>query len=327
LPIPDDELNREWIQMIDEGPNKVLFDQFRASLVAFLAFSREREAAFAGTGLIIAGADKFAVILTAKHVLDEGVLRIQRPESVSSNGFAPAHFRTPDLNLKKLNLTWVGRGAPSVLTVIHAQYCDEFDLAVCVATPLETSTTKFEPVDVPLELRVPSVGDRINIVAFEHFEAVEKEIGAPPDYHIGQHLMLGLRIGIRTGTVTGVYPDGLRHYHWPCITTSIPVEPGMSGGFAFHPRNGVTIAALGVVCADSSADDSRGDFRIAGESIVALSWPGLALEVPTSNAAGAERLTLHQMMTRGNLRAALGGIERFEIVALSEGVRQLHLRR
>jgi hypothetical protein len=100
LPIPDDELNREWVPMSDEGPNKDLYDELRANLIAFLAFSRGRMAQFAGTGFIIAGAKKFAVVLTAKHVLDEGVLRIQRPESASSNGFGPVHFRTPDLELK-----------------------------------------------------------------------------------------------------------------------------------------------------------------------------------------------------------------------------------
>jgi hypothetical protein len=325
MPIPDDELNREWVQMLDEGPNEVLFNDIRASLVAFLAFSRRREAKFAGTGFIIAGAPKFAVALTAKHVLAEGVLRQQRPESASAHEFSPRHLRMPDLDLKKLNVIWRGKDAPLALTALHGQYCDELDLAACVLIPLEGETSKFEPVDVPLDLRVPSVGDNIIIVAFDGLDAVETEPGAEPDYHIGQRLMLRLPVGVRKGTVTGVRVEGLRHYHWPCITTSIPAEPGMSGGFAFLPRVGEPIAALGVVCADNSTEESRKDLRIAGESIVALSWPALNLEVPTSNAAGAELLTLHEMMVRGRLRSALG-IERYEVVNLSDGGRQLRLR-
>jgi hypothetical protein len=100
----------------------------------------------------------------------------------------------------------------------------------------------------------------------------------------------------------------------------------MSGGFAFHPRVGETVSALGVVSTDFSVGESLQDFRIAGESIIALSWPALALEVPTSNAAGAERLTLHQMVVRGMLRSALRGIERFEVVTFDDGSKQLSLR-
>jgi hypothetical protein len=70
---------------------------------------------------------------------------------------------------------WRGRNTPLALPAIYGQYTDEIDLAVCVLTPLENDSAKFEPIDVPLDLRVPSVGDRINVVAFEHLEAVESE--------------------------------------------------------------------------------------------------------------------------------------------------------
>ncbi len=66
-------------------------DELRPALLAFVAFSPGGKANIEGCGFIIAGHPKFAAVITAKHVLLEGVFRTQkpRPKFASSALFVP----------------------------------------------------------------------------------------------------------------------------------------------------------------------------------------------------------------------------------------------
>jgi hypothetical protein len=75
-PFPGDPAGRAWIEAA--GANPSLIDQFRPSLVAFVAFDRGQSAHLVGTGFVICGSADFALVITAKHVL-EGVAEIQCP--------------------------------------------------------------------------------------------------------------------------------------------------------------------------------------------------------------------------------------------------------
>jgi len=53
----------------------------------------------------------------------------------------------------------------------------------------------------------------------------------------------------------------------------------MSGGFVFAPKDGETIAACGVVCADNSSMEARGSLLLSGESVVGLTYMALGLNI------------------------------------------------
>src|SRR5712664_1396239 len=95
------------------------------------------------------------------------------------------------------------------------------------------------------------------------------------------------------------------------ITTSIPAKPGMSGGSVYRPRDGVTIGACGIVCADNSPEESHHDFLQCGDSVIACAWPTLSLRFPlmVPSPADAPTHTLFEMVHRGLLPPPLGGIE------------------
>ena len=77
MPIPNDPLKRWWMEVGPENPQ--LVEQLRPILLGFMAFGPGREASLTGSGFIIAGSPEFVLAITAKHVLTEGVGRVQTP--------------------------------------------------------------------------------------------------------------------------------------------------------------------------------------------------------------------------------------------------------
>jgi hypothetical protein len=264
MPIPNDPLQRWWVEAGAENPQYV--EQLRPILIAFMAFKPGREACLAGSGFFVAGNREFALAITAKHVLTEGVGRAQTPWSTHASSALFVNSSAPALTLD-----------PQKLKII------------CMVS-LDGMT---------IDEHVPPT------------DASGK----------GQTIAITRRVSIRVGVVTGVYPDGLRHYRWPCFTTSIPAEPGMSGGFVTLPREGKTIAACGIICADSSADEARANSSQCGESIIACAWPALALRAPEAmpSIPTTPTLTLHEMMLTGRMDTAVGGIDRIEIIEQENG--------
>lgn len=320
MPIRNDPLNRWWVDVSSVNP--AIVNALRPSLVAFLAFDHGRMPSIAGTGFVIAGMPDFALVISAKHVLSEGVLKIQRPVPAYSASalFVPPSLRTPSLNPERLKAIWMGAEYAGLLNAVHACYNNTLDIACLLITPQELYATPFRPVSIALDTTVPSIGDIVHMVSLEGMDVSEL---APPTgaNGTGHKLSITRRISIRIGTVTDTYAQGFRQYRWPCFTTSIPAEPGMSGGFVHLPRDGATIAACGVVCADNSTVGARADYFQCGESVIACGWPALALRVPISipSTPDSPTRTLYDMMRDGSMNTAVGGIDHIEVVDLGNG--------
>lgn len=314
MTIPNDPERREWVDVA--GPNPSSVASFRPALVGFLAFERGRQASFVGTGFVIAGNSHAALVITAKHVIQDGVMRAQDPDSglSANNPFVTARSITPSIDPHKLKIVWMGAAHAAMLNVIHVEYNDSFDIALCLVTPQEKCSDPFAPLSIPLDITIPAVGDVVHMVSSDRL--VVSELAEPDNSSgIGQILKLEKRVSIRVGTVIGIHPKGLRHYKWPCFTTSIPAEPGMSGGFITLPRFNGTISACGVVSADNSSDSARSNFHETGESIIASTWPALCLQAPRSIpiTPETEKRSLYEMMVAGDMDKAVGGIERIKI--------------
>lgn len=101
MPIPYDPEKRWWVEV--GGSNPALLDSFRPTLVAFLAFDKDSLPRIQGTGFIVAAASDFALIVSAKHVLMEGVLKAQRPHPghAASSLFVRKQDKTPSLEPDK----------------------------------------------------------------------------------------------------------------------------------------------------------------------------------------------------------------------------------
>ncbi len=327
MTIPGDAEERWWVEVA--GNNQTRVDELRPALLAFVAFSPGWKANIEGCGFIIAGHPNFAAVITAKHVLLEGVFRTQkpRPKFASSALFVPKSSTLPSLDPKSLKVVWMGSKHAAMLDVCHVVYNETLDVACCVVTPQHIDADSFQPVSLPIDTAVPPPGDLIHLLSLDNLTTAE--LVPPTDNSgIGRMFQLTRRVSIRVGVVTGVYPDGYRQYRWPCFTTSIPAEPGMSGGLVFLPREGKTISACGIVCADNSTNDARTDHLICGESVIACAWPALALRALNSIPITPKTKTrsLYEFMRSGDMPMAVGGIDHIDMIELENGDCKIRLR-
>lgn len=325
MPIPNDPMNRWWVDV--SGANPSLVDLFRPCLINFLAFDRSKVPGIAGTGFVISSGSDFAVVISAKHVFTEGVLNIQRPalSHAPSAIFVPPSRTMPTLHPEKIKAIWGNSNIVATLDTVYLQYNETTDIACCIVAKEElhlpqAQPHQFYPPSIPLDTTIPAVGDEVHMVSLDAMEVIEN-LRPQADDGSGQVISIKRSVSIRIGTVTAVHLNGFRQYRWPCFTTSIPAQPGMSGGFVFIPRDGQTIAACGVVCADNSNEEAVTSYHHCGESVIACSWVALGLAVPVTipYANGSSTKTLYDLMQKGEMIMAIGGIDHIEIIEGIDG--------
>ena len=305
MPIPGDTLNREWVDASNNNPESV--EMFRPCLIAFLAFDHGHVPKIAGSGFIVGHSEDQAIALTAKHVLTEGALEIQRPypRHAPSALFVPASATKPSIDEGKLRVCWMGAESADLLFTRHIAYNDTLDIACAIFEPQDFYKPAFKPASILLDANEPSVGDVVHMASLDGLEI--SNYSPPTDISgAGFSFLMGRRVCIRVGTVTGVYPQGYRQYKWPCFTTSIPAEPGMSGGMVYVARNSGPIRVCGIVSADNSTDEARMNNGLCGESVIALAWAALFLKVPKVIDVNPPMQTIYDMMKLNHMPAAIG---------------------
>lgn len=316
MPIPGDTLKREWVDASNLNPKFVA--EYQPCLIAFLAFDQGHVPSIAGTGFIIGYVEDFAIALTAKHVLTEGVLGIQRPSPRHSPSalFLPPSATMPSIGESKLRACWMGSGRADLLFTRHIAYNDTFDIACAIFEPQDFYKKAFKPASILLDVNEPSIGDVVHMVSFGGLEI--SDYSPPTDISgAGFTFSIRSRVSIRVGTVTGVYPQGYRQYRWPCFTTSIPAEPGMSGGMVYV-RDSEPTSICGIVSADNSSEEARKNNFLCGESVIASAWTALSMNVPKAIDVNPSIQTIYEMMKLGHMPSAIG-IENISCVDCGNG--------
>ena len=277
-----------------------------------------------GSGFVVGG-DKdgqYALIFTAKHVLD-GVRDFQRPEQKHALSALPEFIIQQKVSIKPsdLKVAWMGSESASMMNVVYVFYSETLDIACCIVMPEEKDN--FLPYSVPLDTRIPVIGDTVHMISCAGMK-VSETIAPRSQDGIGQLLEIERSVNIRVGSVTGVYKSGLRHYNFPCFTTSIPAEPGMSGGFVYLPKEGTTVAACGMVCADNSTTKARKSMLHSGESLIASTWPALGLSVADSLDNEAPKVTIYDLVKSGRMHLCGDSINQFEVIKLKGNDYSVH---
>lgn len=323
MPIHGDPQNRWWIEIAPQ--NRELVDLYSRCLLSVIAFGPQLEPALVGSAFVLGAGEGYGLALTARHVLPEGVQRVQQPidRHAPSAWFVPASRSIPSLDQRKLRVMWLSPTGGDMLNVGHVSYNAALDISAFLVLPQDRNGVSFSPAGILLDTSIPAKGDVVHMIS--NSRLVLEESQPPGDRDgVGHGLQIERAISVRIGVVTEVYPSGFRQYRWPCFTTSIPALPGMSGGFVSIPRNGQAVAACGVVSADHSDPAALENFAICGESVVACAWPALALGVPTMIGGGiseSPQVTLYEMMKLGRLTTAIGGIDHIAIESIEGGFR------
>ena len=200
-------------------------------------------------------------------------------------------------------------------------YNETLDVACCIIAPQEKYAAPFKPTSIPIDTSVPRVGEVVHMVSHDTME-ISEIVGPADQSGTGQKFSIMKRVSIRVGVVTALYPNGFRQYKWPCFTTSIPAEPGMSGGLVLLPRDGEIIASCGIVCADiPSENKARSNWNECGESVVASAWSVLCLPVPESIPATPETptMSIYELMRSGRIDEPIGGLSCIQFIESKDG--------
>jgi hypothetical protein len=342
--LPNDPFNRYWVEL--SGANPHLVDQMRPALITFMAFDKDKSIAskttdgcnpsvgqqqqdnIVGTGFVMGASEQgLGLALTAKHVFD-GIHSVQTPRQRHALStlpfFLPPKHTQPTLDPRQLKIFWLGSDAAGVMNATWASYNNTTDIACCAIVPQEELPHPFSPASIPIDTGVPTVGEIVHLVSCDKMSATV--IAEPTDrYGVGLGLRINRRISIRRGTVTSVHPNGFGAYKWPCFTTTIPITGGMSGGFVYVPRDGETVSACGIVCADIEPHITKTDQTVCGVSVIGCTWPALGLRLPKyfPAPANAPTRTLLELAQLGKIPMPIGGIDQFRLEVFENGEYQL----
>ena len=315
MPIPIDDLKREWFDGSNNNPN--LVDLYRPCLIAFIAFNRDHVPSILGTGFIIGVIKEFAFAITAKHVLMEALNVQSPPRHAPSAILIPKSHTNPSIEETKLRASWIGANSGDFLFTRHIAYNDSLDIGCALFEAQPAFKETFKSSMVLLDANEPKVGDVVHMISLD--KLIISDYSPPTDISgAGFSFGMNRRVSLRIGTVTGVYPKGYRQYNWPCFTTSIPAEPGMSGGMVFVPRDKEPISICGIVSADASTDEARINEKLCGESIIASSWTGLSLPLPEIFEPNPPMISIYELMKKNYMPPAIG-LENISYVNLGGG--------
>jgi hypothetical protein len=248
-----------------------------AAMVALLAWNRRsREPSILGTGFVIGAWGQYALVACARHCLEYAV-RVQTPYS-SHHASSPRDFVFgPRLSIdaSHLRVIYASRNAVDVCRVIYASAVDQLDVAVIIIQSQDGNDITFETrVDIDTSLPTPEAD--ILLLSFADLGVSEWSISEDKV----EKIILRRRVSALWGKIVSVYPHGLRHYRFPCFTTTAPVTAGMSGGICAYFEPGLPLIACGMIAADASDHNARRNKLTAGESIISALWPIVGLPMP-----------------------------------------------
>lgn len=281
-----------------------------SALVAFVVMRQPDIPQFLGTGFVIGtSVDGFLLVLTAKHVIEDGAIRAQRPNGLRVPSAPSILFEPekPAIDPKNLRAIWMGVDHADMCFVRHVAYADNLDVALCVLEVQENPGNgihRMAPA-IALDTKIPSVGAPINIVTLSGFEISE----GPSELNGFRSWKIENRPVIRVGKVTTNEKESMGH-KGPSFGITIPTDGGMSGGFAYVPKDGGTIAACGIISASPKEDNGQTDFRVTGHSTIVGVLGALGLQIPVSSAIN---VLLFDLVKSGKIQDVAGGVGNLRI--------------
>lgn len=294
--IPNDPLNRCWVQAEITDPH-----HFDKVLVSLLAFDQNMRASLVGTGFIIAASPQSALVVTAAHNL-EGMTKAQTPWTLSHPSALPefAVGSTQGLSLDRQFFRAVYKKNSTVEFCVIGQvsWVPELDIALLSIHPQEQTDREVFGDAVRIDSAIPREGQGVFMIAYDKMEVQDQTIDEAG--HISS--TLARVVALRRGVISAVHLRGTRLSTWPCFETTIPTDPGMSGGMFIWPGEGdQKIVACGVLSSDVSSPDAWKDFRVAGQSNGAMLWPAMGLTIDATDEMGVDplRVFLHDLVRKG----------------------------
>ena len=297
--------------------NDPFWNGVRSSLIGFYAIGPQFTPQFLGTGFVIGtNTEGFLLVLTAKHVVVDGAIQVQAPyrkraASAPDIFFEPA---LPSIESQSLRAVWMGADNADILFVRHVTYTHNLDFALCVLEYQHEYLTlnKLSATAISLDTQFPEVGEWVHVVALTDFifDGTSRKGDGEGVWKVSTRPI------VRVGKVLSHEAGALGH-SGPCFRTSVPVDQGMSGGFAYIPRDGEAVAACGIVSSGPQEDNKQSSFLVCGNSVFSGVLGTLGLKLPAEICDGLS-ITLLDLLKLGHINDIGGGANNIEIVNISD---------
>ena len=222
-----------------------------------------------GTGFIIKRFDKTAIVVTATHNLT-AIKGIQFGPAKHHPSALPEFIgKDQTLNLIRPNIYAISfRGEKTKSCQVLWAVSDERSDTAILCLDCRDEPGFFDG-EFLISERNPQVGDMVGLLGFgQTLETQDSLTSADPNYY-----RMTTRVVLRVGKVSEVHPSGHLLCRGSCVSTNIPVFPGMSGGPAIHFTSaGQGMEVFGLTCSDSALLDTESRFNRLkpGRSTVAL---------------------------------------------------------
>lgn len=233
-----------------------------------------------GTAFLVSSPDENnrTYAITAAHLLSE-IRRLQEKPRRSAFSALSEFLPPPEkVNFDHHGVVVTGfeDGKSIVARVSRAVFNEDLDIAVISLepNPEPQGGAPFFSSTMPLTKRVPMVGDLVMIYGL-HNQSIKLEQDAAALENGRSRLVQNRNPVLVAGRVLEYFENGRGLCRGPCIETSIPVTPGMSGSPAIlYRESGGMMECFGLVSASSeSADPAAEGSDPPGNSIVTLLAP------------------------------------------------------
>lgn len=191
--------------------------------------------------------------------------------------FIPKSAKQPQVNKERLRALWIGESAGDMCVVHSVQFNDVLDIATCLISRQDHAKDNSDIQAFAMDTSIPQPGSKIALITSSGLDLKEISINKNLEKQL---LAISKNIVVRMGVVTSVNPTGQRQHQFPSFETSIPVEPGMSGGLVYKPIENEPIATCGVISSDFSDEASFSNFYTSGNSLMSMIWPSVGMSIP-----------------------------------------------
>jgi hypothetical protein len=208
----------------------------------------------------------------------------------------------------------MGASNPDILFVRSIEYVNNLDFALCVLEFQREylKSSKSSAVAIALDTRFPEVGEWVHVVGLTDFVFQ----GSSPEGDGEGIWQVSTRPFVRVGKILSRETGALGHSGL-CFRTSVPLDRGMSGGFAYLPRDGQSVAACGISSSGPEEDDKQTNFLVCGNSAFGGTLGALGLKLP-QEICGGQTMTLLDLLKLGQITDVSGAATNIEIVDIRD---------
>lgn len=240
-------------------------------LVSILAFDPSGIPQPIGTGFIISHSGSRATVCTAAHNLI-AIRNLQNPNPPHHSSALPMFLPKPSplrIDGDKVRAVCFNGVGVEMAFVEWAVWDRSSDIANVGVRTQDGTAADFFVTCFLLDDSLPSVGDTVMAMGYEGMAITDfQRIGTGQKYELVRRLLL------REGRISAVYPDGHELCRAPCVVTTIPMFPGMSGGpVALGGNSRQEMKPFGVISHDPNDGRNKYDRSLEGYSVVPLVRP------------------------------------------------------